>query len=163
MLPAAVREIAVTPMGYRRRCDAGTSKRKSSRSSSGRLRRTPSRPYCRTTSWSVPSAQTSLRSVIEAAGWFAQRRCSSTTFHGGTFFARIFVHRRSIFPGNNLLELDARPSDAIALAVRFKSRRSTWPSMSTTGRPLTRSTLREADAEALRTAGEGNVDEILDR
>lgn len=98
-----------------------------------------------------------LRSLIEATG-STLSKIFINDFHGGTFFARIYVEG-SIFPGS-LLELDARPSDAIALAVRFGAPIYVAEHVydRTAIDPIT---LRDADADALRTAGQSNVDEIL--
>lgn len=40
-------------------------------------------------------------------------------FKGGTFYARIFLDRVDSPGKNTMVEIDSRPSDAIALAVRF--------------------------------------------
>jgi bifunctional DNase/RNase len=53
-----------------------------------------------------------LKSVID--GLDAQvTRVVITTIQGNTFFARIFLAR-----GNEIISIDARPSDSVALAVR---------------------------------------------
>lgn len=42
-------------------------------------------------------------------------------FKAGTFFAKIYLKNRQDKTENSFIEIDARPSDAIALAIRFKS------------------------------------------
>lgn len=53
-----------------------------------------------------------LKSVIDGLGAEASR-VVITTIHDNTFFARIMLTR-----GNEIISIDARPSDSVALAVR---------------------------------------------
>ena len=156
MLPATAREIAITPMGFAAVVKP-EHKQKIIPIFIG-----PSEAYSISTilqneKMERPVGADLLRSLIEATG-STLSKIFINDFHGGTFFARIFV-QGSIFPGS-LLELDARPSDAIALAVRFRAPIYVAEHVydRTAIDPIT---LRDADADALRTAGDRNVDEIL--
>ena len=156
MLPATVREIAVTPMGF------AAVVKPEHRDKIIPIFIGPSEAYSISTilqneKMERPVGADLLRSLIEATG-STLSKIFINDFHGGTFFARIYV-QGSIFPGS-LLELDARPSDAIALAVRFRAPIYVAEHVydRTAIDPIT---LRDADADALRTAGQSNVDEIL--
>jgi bifunctional DNase/RNase len=54
-----------------------------------------------------------LRSVIEGFGATVQK-VSITELRGNTFYAKIYLTR-----ANEIMVIDARPSDSIALALRF--------------------------------------------
>ncbi len=156
MLPASVREIAVTPMGF------AAVVKPEHKDKIIPIFIGPSEAYSISTilqneKMERPVGADLLRSLIEATG-STLSKIFINDFHGGTFFARIYVEG-SIFPGS-LLELDARPSDAIALAVRFGAPIYVAEHVydRTAIDPIT---LRDADADALRTAGQSNVDEIL--
>jgi bifunctional DNase/RNase len=156
MLPATVREIAVTPMGF------AAVVKPEHKDKIIPIFIGPSEAYSISTilqneKMERPVGADLLRSLIEATG-STLSKIFINDFHGGTFFARIYV-QGSIFPGS-LLELDARPSDAIALAVRFHAPIYVAEHVydRTAIDPIT---LRDADADALRTAGQSNVDEIL--
>lgn len=156
MLPATVREIAITPMGFAAVVQP-EHKEKIIPIFIG-----PSEAYSISTilqseKMERPVGADLLRSLIEATG-STLSKIFINDFHSGTFFARIYI-QGSIFPGN-LLELDARPSDAIALAVRFRAPIYVAEHVydRTAIDPIT---LRDADAEALRSASQSNVDEIL--
>lgn len=98
-----------------------------------------------------------LRTLIEATN-SKVNKIFINDFHGGTFFARIYLSGAN-FP-SGVLELDARPSDAIAVAVRFAA--PIYVAEHVYDRTaIDPETLREADSEALRSNGDSNVDEIL--
>lgn len=156
MLPATVREIAVTPMGF------AVVVKPEHKEKIIPIFIGPSEAYSISTimqneKMERPVGIDLLRTFIEATGSTVSK-VFINDFHGGTFFARIFIEGK-IFEGN-LLELDARPSDAIALAVRFRSPIYVAEHVydRTAIDPLT---LRDADAEALQATGDNNVDEIL--
>ncbi len=155
MLPASVGEIAVTPMGFAIIVKPET-KDKIIPIFIG-----PSEAYAIS---SILENQTTerpvgadlLRSVIEATG-ASVNKVFINDFHGGTFFARIYITGRHFAGG--LFELDARPSDAIALAVRFAS--PIYVAEHVYDRTaINLSTLREAHNDALST-GDSSVDDIL--
>ncbi len=156
MLPATVREIAVTPMGF------AAVVKPEHKDKIIPIFIGPSEAYSISTilqneKMERPVGADLLQSLVEATG-STLSKIFINDFHGGTFFARIYI-QGSIFPGS-LLELDARPSDAIALAVRFRAPIYVAEHVydRTAIDPIT---LRDADADALRTAGQSNVDEIL--
>lgn len=156
MLPASVREIAITPMGY------AVIVTPEFKDKIIPIFIGPSEAYAISTvlqneKLERPVGADLLRSIIEAAGG-QLTKIFINDFHNGTFFARIYV-TGSLFE-NNLVELDARPSDAIALAVRFKA--PIYVAEHVYDRTaIDAATLRDADADALRTASESNVDELL--
>ncbi|MFO1471331.1 MAG: bifunctional nuclease family protein [Turneriella sp.] len=156
MLPATVREIAVTPMGF------AAVVQPEHKDKIIPIFIGPSEAYSISTilqneQMERPVGADLLRSLIEATG-STLSKIFINDFHGGTFFARIYV-QGSIFPGS-VLEMDARPSDAIALAVRFQA--PIYVAEHVYDRTaIDAITLRDADADALRTAGHSNVDEIL--
>mgnify|MGYP001565935647 FL=1 len=156
MLPATVREIAVTPMGF------AAVVKPEHKDKIIPIFIGPSEAYSISTilqneKMERPVGADLLQALVEATG-STLSKIFINDFHGGTFFARIYI-QGSIFPGS-LLELDARPSDAIALAVRFRAPIYVAEHVydRTAIDPIT---LRDADADALRTAGQSNVDEIL--
>lgn len=156
MLPATVREIAVTPMGF------AVVVKPELKDKIIPIFIGPSEAYAISTvlqneKMERPVGADLLRSLIEATGSNLSK-IFINDFHGGTFFARIYVNGGT-FPGN-ILELDARPSDAIALAVRFRS--PIYVAEHVYDRTaIDPATLREADADALSTSSDSNVDEIL--
>jgi len=158
MLPATVREIAVTPMGF------AAVVKPEFKDKIIPIFIGPSEAYAISTvlqneKLERPVGADLMRAVIEATG-ASLSKIFINDFHGGTFYARIFL-AGSQFEGG-ILELDARPSDAIALAVRFKSPIYVAEHVydRTAIDPVT---LREADADAdaLRTSQESSVDDIL--
>ena len=155
MLPATVREIAVTPMGF------AAVVKPEHRDKIIPIFIGPSEAYSISTilqneKMERPVGADLLRSLIEATG-STLSKIFINDFHGGTFFARVYI-TGTHFEGG-LLELDARPSDAIALAVRFAS--PVYVAEHVYDRTaIDPTTLREADSDALRT-GESNVDDIL--
>jgi bifunctional DNase/RNase len=156
MMPAAVREIAITPMGYAA-VVTPEFKDKIIPIFIG-----PSEAYAISTvlqndKLERPVGADLLRSVIEAAGG-KLTKVFINDFHNGTFFARVYITGPHF--DNHLLELDARPSDAIALAVRFRA--PIYVAEHVYDRTaIDPTTLREADADALRSASDSNVDELL--
>ena len=155
MLPASVREIAVTPMGF------AVIVKPEFKEKIIPIFIGPSEAYAISSillneKTERPVGADLLRSVIEATG-ASVNKVFINDFHGGTFFARVYI-TGTHFEGG-LLELDARPSDAIALAVRFAS--PVYVAEHVYDRTaIDPTTLREADSDALRT-GESNVDDIL--
>lgn len=156
MLPASVREIAVTPMGFAAVVQPQF-KEKIIPIFIG-----PSEAYAisvilQDEKMERPVGADLLRALIEATN-SKVNKIFINDFHAGTFFARIYLTGES-FP-SGVLELDARPSDAIAVAVRFGA--PIYVAEHVYDRTaIDPSTLREADADALRTSGDSNVDEIL--
>jgi bifunctional DNase/RNase len=63
---------------------------------------------------SRPLTHDLLKTIIDSLGGSVSRIVIND-LRDGTFFARIFIST-----GSKEIEIDARPSDAIALAVRFK-------------------------------------------
>jgi bifunctional DNase/RNase len=115
MMPAAVREIAITPMGYAA-VVTPEFKDKIIPIFIG-----PSEAYAISTvlqndKLERPVGADLLRSVIEAAGG-KLTKVFINDFHNGTFFARVYITGPHF--DNHLLELDARPSDAIAWPYAF--------------------------------------------
>jgi len=156
MLPATIREIAVTPMGF------AVVVKPEHKEKIIPIFIGPSEAYAISTilqneKTERPVGADLLRSIIEATG-AKLSKVFINDFHGGTFFARVYLNG-TVFPGGQL-ELDARPSDAMALAVRFRSPIYVAEHVyDRTGIDAT--TLSEADADALRTGTDSNVDEIL--
>lgn len=155
MLPASVYEIAVTPMGY------AIIVKPESKEKILPIFIGPSEAYAismilQKEKSERPVTADLLRTVIEATG-AAVNRVFINDFHGGTFFARVYITGKHL--ANGVLELDARPSDAIALAVRFSS--PIYIAEHVYDRTaIDASTLRDADHDALRTL-ESSVDELL--
>ena len=156
MLPAVVREIAVTPMGF------AAIVKPEFKEKIIPIFIGPSEAYAISTvlqseKMERPVGADLLRILIESTG-SGLNKIFINDFHGGTFFARIYVTGKHFEGG--VLELDARPSDAIALAVRFRSPIYVAEHVydRTAIDPVT---LREADADALRSSQESTVDDIL--
>ena len=61
-----------------------------------------------------------LKAVLVNLG-FVLDKVFINDFKGGTFFAKIFIREKSGNSRSSLIEIDARPSDAIALALRFNA------------------------------------------
>lgn len=155
MLPASVSEVAVTPMGY------AIIVKPDFKEKILPIFIGPSEAYAisailQKEKCERPVTADLLRTVIESTG-LAVNRVFINDFHGGTFFARIYVTGNHIPSGS--LELDARPSDAIALAVRLSS--PIYVAEHVYDRTaIDAATLRDADSEALRTL-ESSVDDLL--
>lgn len=155
MLPASVREIAVTPMGF------AVIVKPEFKDKVIPIFVGPSEAYAISSVLQNEKAERPvgadlLRSVIEAIG-ASVNKVFINDFHGGTFYSRVYVTGKHLASG--LLELDARPSDALALAVRFSS--PVYVAEHVYDRTaIAPKTLRSAHNDALYT-GESNVDEIL--
>jgi len=155
MLPASVREIAVTPMGF------AVILKPEFKEKIIPIFIGPSEAYAissvlQNEKTERPVGADLLRSVIDATG-ASVNKVFINDFHGGTFFARVYI-TGSHFVGG-VLDLDARPSDAIALAVRFAA--PMYVAEHVYDRTaIASSTLRDATNDAL-TTGESNVDDIL--
>ncbi|MCX7633938.1 MAG: bifunctional nuclease family protein [Turneriella sp.] len=154
MLPATVNEIAITPMGY------AVIVKPEQREKIIPIFIGPSEAYAISSVLQKekperPLTADLLRTVIEEL----QAKVSKVfinDFHGGTFYARVFLVGN--FLKNGMRDLDARPSDAIALAVRFNA--PIYVAEHVYDRTAIHiNTLRDATGEALQT-GE-NPDEIL--
>jgi uncharacterized protein len=156
MLPATVREIAVTPMGY------AVIVKPEFKDKIIPIFIGPSEAYAISTvlqneQTERPVGADLIRQLIEAT----QSQISKVfinDFKNGTFFARVLITGKHF--QSTLLDLDARPSDAIALAVRFKS--PIYVAEHVYDRTaIDPTTLRNADSEALHASADSNVDEIL--
>jgi bifunctional DNase/RNase len=158
MMPAAVREIAITPMGYAA-VVTPEFKDKIIPIFIG-----PSEAYAISTvlqndKLERPGRRRSLCVQSSKPQGGKLTKVFINDFHNGTFFARESISPAPHFD-NHLLELDARPSDAIALAVRFRA--PIYVAEHVYDRTaIDPTTLREADADALRSASDSNVDELL--
>lgn len=156
MLPATVREIAVTPMGF------AAVVKPEFKEKIIPIFIGPSEAYAISTvlqneKMERPVGADLLRSLIESSG-ASLSKIFINDFHGGTFFARVYITGKQFEGG--VLELDARPSDAIALAVRFRSPIYVAEHVydRTAIDPVT---LREADTDMIRASQESTVDDIL--
>lgn len=155
MLATSVHEIAVTPMGF-----AVILKPKSETKIIpifiGPMEAYAISSVLQNEKTERPVGADLLRSVIAAAG-ASVSKVFIKDFRGGIFFASIYI-TGSHFAGG-LLELDARPSDAIALALRFAAPIYVAEHVYDCT-AINTSTLRGADRDAVRT-DESNVDDIL--
>jgi bifunctional DNase/RNase len=155
MLPASVHEVAVTPMGF------AVIVKPEFKEKIIPIFVGPAEAYAISSilqkeKTERPVGADLLRSVIEAAK-ASVNKIFINDFHSGTFFARVYITGNHFEGG--LLELDARPSDAIALAVRFAS--PIYVAEHVYDRTAIEvTTLRDAAIDALRT-DESNVDDIL--
>jgi hypothetical protein len=155
MLPASVREIAVTPMGF------AVIVKPEFKEKIIPIFIGPSEAYAISSvlqkeKTERPVGADLLRTVIEASG-ASVTKVFINDFHGGTFFARAYITGKHFAGGQ--LELDARPSDAIALAVRFAS--PIFVAEHVYDRTaIDAVTLRDATSHALQ-GDEASVDDIL--
>jgi len=60
-----------------------------------------------------PMTHDLIRTIIDRLGWSLARVIIDDLW-SATYYAKLHLHQ-----GNNEIEIDCRPSDAIALAVRF--------------------------------------------
>ncbi len=117
MLAASVREIAITPMGF------AVIVKPDIKDKIIPIFIGPTEAYAISTvlqdeEIDRPVTADLLHTVINATG-SAVKKVFVHDFRGGTFFAKVYITGKS-FP-TGFMELTARPSDAIALAVRFAS------------------------------------------
>lgn len=156
MLPANVQEISVTPMGFAALVQPQF-KEKIVPIFIG-----PSEAYAISATLQKekterPVGADLMRTLIDATGSKVEK-IFINDFHSGTFFARIYLTGPS-FPDGKC-EIDARPSDAIALAVRFGS--PIYIAEHVYDRTaIDAETLREANPSDFELNDPENVDEIL--
>jgi len=156
MLPASVNQIAITPMGFAAIIQIAF-KEKIIPIFIG-----PSEAHAISTVLQGEQGErpgpADLMLQFAEAGQVKLDKVFIRDFQGGTFFAQIYFQGKALRDG--VLELDARPSDAIALAVRFRAPIYVAEHVfDRTGVDV--STLREAGNEALQTGNESSVDELL--
>jgi len=156
MLPANVQEISVTPMGFAALVQPQF-KEKVVPIFIG-----PSEAYAissilQNEKTERPVGADLMRTLIDATGSKVEK-IFINDFHNGTFFARIYLSGQS-FPDGKC-EIDARPSDAIALAVRFAT--PIYIAEHVYDRTAIDSdTLREANPSDFELEDSNDVDEIL--